>query len=68
MMLKSELAERVSSLINQSVESMASSLDLENNLDALEIALRICKRRGEITKVAMLQRKLRKIAKGRVVV
>ena len=67
-MLKSELTERVSSMINQSVESMTSSLDFVDSLEVLESALRICKRRGEITKVAMLQRKLRKIAKGRVVV
>lgn len=58
------LQERVSSLINTSVDDMQSGLWNYNDLNVLRPALIICIRRGEKTKVKILGAKIRKMEKN----
>jgi len=57
---RKEISERVSSLVNTSVEDMSSSLNFyndDNDKEVLELALVRVTRRGEKTKAKLLRSK-----------
>lgn len=60
-----EMRERVSWLVNTSVEDLRSSLNFEEDQAVIRKALKVCKDRGEKTKATMLERKLKKMEKER---
>ena len=63
--------ERGSTLVSTSVEDLQSSLphytsENQEDIEAVRWGLRICERREEKTKIAILTRKLKKMEKERI--
>lgn len=61
-----EMRQRVSWLVNTSVDDLRSSLAFEDDLAVISKCLAVRKRNGEKTKVTMLERKLKQMEKERI--